>query len=75
MLKYRWDQVTVEEERGIWQDQGHAIDFGYGQYHPDYFNVTFEVYAEFVFQGSGLLMCNQNARRLLYDGTNLIIDR
>lgn len=75
MLKYKWDQVTVEEDRGIWQDQGHAINFGYGQYHPDYYNVTFEVYAEFVFQGTGNLLYDDRRRNLLCDSRgNLIID-
>ena len=35
----------------------------------------YKVVTQFQFIGSGLLMCDSNARRLLYDGTNLIIDR
>lgn len=76
MLRYKWDQVTVEEERGVWNDIGHQISFSYGQYHPNFYNITFEVYAEFVFQGTGYLMYDERKRNLLCDQNgNLIIDR
>ena len=76
MLKQKWDQVTVEEEHGVWTDSiNHQINFSYDQYHPNYYAVAFQVYAEFTFQGSGNLLCNRNGILICDSSGNLIIDR
>lgn len=63
----QWQETT-----GTWPPGQPTVNF---TYEDGWQQWQYKVVAQFQFIGSGLLMCDANARRMLYDGLNLIIDR